>query len=167
LGQEQVVVFGMNWTEIILFLSVLVTLSLGIYNAVNARLLFNKTKYIDTITAERIKWLEKLRADISRFSGLTSFWIKTLRNNNNQDSHEVLKEIDVLRVMIKLRLNPNGNYDKEIIGLLDIIPTLTDRSDITEINIALDKLTIASQKLLKEEWNRVKKESEKGIEVPI
>ena len=67
--------------------------------------------------------------------------------------------------MIKLRLNPEGTYDKQIIELLDKIPLLTDKTDLTEINNALDMLTKLSQKLLKEEWNRVKKESKKGREI--
>ena len=122
-------------------------------------------KFIDTITSERIEWLEKLRIDISRFSGLTSFWAKSLGSADTSESIEVLKEIDVLRVMIKLRLNPEGTYDKQIIELLDKIPLLTDKTDLTEINNALDMLTKLSQKLLKEEWNRVKKESKKGREI--
>lgn len=54
------------------------------------------------------------------------------------ESHEVLKEIDILRVMIKLRLNAIGNYDMQIINLIDIIPMLTGNQDLSEINSALD-----------------------------
>lgn len=79
--------------------------------------------------------------DLSRFSGLTIFWAKSLRNVDISESVEVLKEIDILRVMIKLRLNPEGTYDKQIIELLDKIPLLTDKTDLTEINNALDMLT--------------------------
>lgn len=159
--QEKVVVFSMTWTNIIAIGALL----LGVYNAAVNRSITIKTKFVDTITSERIKWLEKLRMDISRFSGLSSFWVKSLRNVDTSESIEVLKEIDVLRVMIKLRLNPEGNYDKQIIELLDNIPLLTDKTDLTEVDNALDMLTKLSQKLLKEEWNRVKKESKKGIEI--
>ena len=162
---EQEIIYKMTWTNIIAIGGVLITLTLGIYNAVVNYSIKTKMKFIDTITSERIKWLEKLRMDISRFSGLTSFWAKSLRNVESSESIEVQKEIDVLRVMIKLRLNPEGAYDKQIIELLDKIPLLTDKTDLTEINNALDILTTLSQKLLKEEWNRVKKESKKGIEI--
>lgn len=163
--QEKEIIYNMTWTNIIALGGVLITLALTIYNSFVSRSITTKTKFVDTITSERIKWLEKLRMDISRFSGLTSFWAKSLRNVESSESIEVLKEIDILRVMIKLRLNPDGIYDKQIIELLDTIPLLTDKTDLTEINNALDMLTNLSQKLLKEEWNRVKKESKKGIEI--
>jgi hypothetical protein len=163
--QEKVIIFSMTWTNIIAIVGVLITLALGIYNAAVNRSLTIKTKFVDTITSERIEWLEKLRMDLSKFSGLTIFWAKSLRNVDTSESVEVLKEIDILRVMIKLRLNPEGTYDKQIIELLDKIPLLTDKTDLTEINNALDMLTKLSQKLLKEEWNRVKKESKKGREI--
>lgn len=144
--QEKVIVFSMTWTNIIAIVGVLITLALGIYNAAVNRSITIKTKFVDTITSERIKWLEKIRMDISRFSGLTSYWIKSLSKIKNSESNEVLKEIDILRVMIKLRLNPEGTYDKQIIELLDKIPLLTDKTDLTEINNALDKLTELSQR---------------------
>lgn len=163
---EKEIIFSMSWANIIAIVGVFITLALGIYNTVQQRLTTNRIKYIDTVTMERIKWLEKLRTDISRFSGLTSFWMKSLSHSEGKESHELLKEIDILRVMIKLRLNPDGKYDKEIIKLLDIIPTLTNGVAIKEIDSKLGELTQVSQKLLKVEWERVKDESKKGNEVP-
>ena len=157
----------MTWEDKITLAGILLTFLLGLYNLLANISLKNKTHFVDTITGERIEWLEKLRVDISRFSGLTSFWTKSLRNMNDEYSKNIIKEIDILRVMIKLRLNPNGKYDKEIISLVDIIPKLTNEADTVELNNKLDELTIASQKLLKEEWDRVKKESKEGKESRI
>lgn len=162
--QEKVIIFSMTWANIIAIGGVIITLVLGIYNLVSSKSINSKNKFIDTVTVERIKWLEKLRTDISKFSGLTSFWSKSLRGTDSQESHEVLKEIDTLKVMIKLRLNPNGKYDKQIIELLDKIPSLTDKTNLLELDKELNQLTIISQKLLKEEWDRVKKESKRGKE---
>lgn len=162
--QEKVIIFSMTWANIIAIGGVIITLLLGIYNLVSSKSINSKNKFIDTVTAERIKWLEKLRTDISKFSGLTSFWSKSLRGTDIQESHEVLKEIDTLKVMIKLRLNPDGKYDKQIIMLLDKIPLLTDKTNLLELDKELNQLTIISQKLLKEEWDRVKKESKRGKE---
>ena len=164
---ETAAVFSLTWGDIIALLGVLITLVLGIINRVTISRITKQTKYIDTITIERIKWLEKLRNDISRFSGLTSFWVKSLRCLDDTQSHEVLKELDVLRVMIKLRLNPTGEFDKQIMQALDRIPLLTGKNDLTEMDGELEKLTRLSQGLLKEEWQRVKKESRKGVEVPV
>lgn len=163
---EKEIIFSMSWTNIITFIGVIVTLGLGIYNTMQNNFITKKGKYIDTITMERIKWVEKIRIDISRFSGLTSFWVKSLRHTGDKESYELLKEIDILRVMIKLRLNPAGTYDKEIIELLDTIPALTNSIDIKEIDSKLDALTQVSQSLLKVEWERIKDESRKGNEIP-
>lgn len=157
----------MTWENKIALAGVLLTFLLGFYNLIVNRTLKNRTQFVDTITAERIKWLEKIRIDISRFSGLTSFWVKNLRDASSEDSKEVLKEIDILRVMIKLRLNPKGTYDKEIMDLLDEIPQLTNQIDMSLLNKKLEQLTTLSQKLLKEEWEKVKKESKRGKESKI
>lgn len=157
----------MDWKNIIALAGVLLTFLLGLYNLRANRALKNRTHFVGTITAERIKWLEKIRVDISRFSGLTSFWVKNLRDTENEESKDVLKEIDVLRVMIKLRLNPEGIHDKEIMKLLDSIPQCTNQTNLSAITSQLDQLTIHSQKLLKEEWERVKTESTKGKEIKI
>lgn len=157
----------MDWKNIIALTGVLLTFLLGLYNLRVNRALKNRTHFVGTITSERIKWLEKIRVDISRFSGLTNFWVKSLRNTESEESKDVLKEIDVLRVMIKLRLNPEGIHDKEIMKLLDSIPQYTNQTDLSKITRQLDQLTIHSQKLLKEEWERVKTESTKGKEIKI
>ncbi|KHF37978.1 hypothetical protein [Halalkalibacter okhensis] len=57
----------MGWENWIALGGVIVTLILGIYNLLVNKEIKNSTRFIDTITAERIKWLEKLRVDISRF----------------------------------------------------------------------------------------------------
>ncbi|KHF37977.1 hypothetical protein [Halalkalibacter okhensis] len=98
---------------------------------------------------------------------MTNYWVKNIRTIDNEDSKEVLKEIDILRVMVKLRLNPEGKHDKIIMDLLDNILQLTNQTDLLELNEKLEQLTIYSQKLLKEEWERVKKESRKGKEIKI
>ena len=157
----------MEWKDWITLIGIILTFGLGLFNLYQTIKLKRKTHFVDTITAERIKWLEKLRGDISRFSGLTSFWTKSLKGIDDEYSRDVLKEIDILRIMIKLRLNPNGKYDKEIITLVDDIPKITDNVDMTELNNKLDELTSASQKLLKEEWDRVRKEVQKGKESRI
>jgi hypothetical protein len=57
-------------------------------------------------------------------------------------------------------LNPEGLNDKKIIELIDKIPDLT--GDRQELNDAMAELINTSQLLLKEEWEKVKKESIEG-----
>jgi len=74
----------------------------------------------------------------------------------------VLKEIDRLRHVIRLRLNPAGEHDKKIERLIDEIPTLTDIRKRQELETALNDLTSTTQLLIKEEWEKVKEESKRG-----
>ena len=75
---------------------------------------------------------------------------------------EVLKEFDRLRHVIRLRLNPLGEHDKVIEALLEEIPRLTAPERQKELVNAIERMTRATQALLKEEWEKVKQESENG-----
>ncbi len=117
--------------------------------------------FINTVTSQRIKWIEQLRQDISRFSGLTHTWCFS-ELEGKPEEHDVLKEIDRLHHVIRLRLNPAGEHDKKIEQLLDKIPRLTHISKREELVQALNELTSTTQLLLKQEWEKVKAESKYG-----
>ena len=145
--------------DYLLGLGVLVTLALGIGNAL-ANLHFNRrTTFVATVTSQRILWIEKLRQDISSFSGLVYHWAFT-NLPDKPEEREILKEIDRLRHVIRLRLNPKGKYDAEIESLLPQVVWHT--SDQEKVVALLEQLTVATQGLLKEEWEKVKAESKKG-----
>lgn len=74
----------------------------------------------------------------------------------------MLKEIDRLRHVIRLRLNPSGTHDKTIERLITEIPKYTDISQRDKLQKSLEELTTTSQLLLKEEWEKVKREVEHG-----
>ena len=50
---------------------IVVTFILGVWNIINNYRINNKTAFINTVTSERVKWIGKLRENISRFCGLT------------------------------------------------------------------------------------------------
>ena len=50
----------------------------------------------------------------------------------------------------------------EIESLIAEIPTLTGPTNQKELKAALDNLTVTTQLLLKEEWEKVKQEAERG-----
>ncbi|MEE8574955.1 MAG: hypothetical protein V3T30_06035 [Thermodesulfobacteriota bacterium] len=117
-----------------------------------------RTTYINTITSQRIKWIEQLRQDISTFNGLTHTWCRSNLKGTLRE-HEVLQEIDRLRHLIRLRLNPSGTHDKVIERLIYEIPDLTGKSLRKERQKAQDELTKTTQLLLKDEWDKVKDEA--------
>jgi hypothetical protein len=134
------------------------TFVLGIWNLRANYLNSSKTRFINTVTSERVKWLEKLRQDISSFCGLTYTWCASQMEGKPQE-HEIIREIDRLRHLIRLRLNPRGTHDSKIEVLMNKIIESTDPSQKANLKVLLDKLTSETQEMLKEEWEKVKKEA--------
>ncbi len=147
--------------DYILGAGVVVTLVLGIWNAIANHRSSRRTAFINTVTSQRIKWIEQLRQDVSAFSGLTRTWCFSVLEGKPQE-YDALKEIDRLRHVIRLRLNPAGIQDRKIEKLIEEIPSLTHESQREKLVKALDELTRTTQLLLKEEWKKVKDESKHG-----
>ena len=140
---------------------VLVTLILGIWNVVANWRSNRRTAFINTVTAERVKWLGTLRENISTFCGLTHTWRFSGLEGKPEELNTLL-QIDKLRHLIRLQLNPDGVHDKSIEALVTRIPELTHTTQETELKEALNQLVEVSQKLLKDEWEKVKEESKRG-----
>jgi hypothetical protein len=132
-----------------------------IFNLRSAR----RASFINTVTSQRVKWIEQLRQDVATYVGLTYTWSASRMEGKPQE-FEMVKEIDRLRRVIRLRLNPLGRYDKQITALLEDIPKYTDPLSFAKLSPALDELTMTTQLLLKKEWEKVKDESEKGRLAP-
>lgn len=140
---------------------ILVTFLLGMWNLVQGHRASQRASFINTVTAQRVLWLERVRQDISRFVGLTHSWTRTDEDDAKRRA-ELLSEIDQLRYLIRLRLNPRDVPDQKIMELVKLIPNLTDESDREELFEALERLNDAAQDMLKAEWEKVKEESKKG-----
>ena len=147
--------------DIIYGAGIIGTFVLGGWNLVANYRTSRKTSFINTVTNQRIKWIEELRQDIAAMCGLTHTWFYS-RLEGTEKEHDVLKEIGRLRHVIPLRLNPSGELDQRIQKLISEIPNLTDQSKQRELDAALQELVEVSQKMLKAEWEKVKKESEHG-----
>ena len=147
--------------DYILGAGVIVTLMLGVWNMIANVRASRRTMFINTVTSQRVKWIEQLRQDISTFCGLTHTWCFSALEGKPQ-AHEVLKEIDRLRHVIRLRLNPSGTHDQKIESLIEQVPKLTHETQRKELLKALEDLTLTTQLLLKEEWEKVKAESKHG-----
>lgn len=138
-----------------------VTLALGVWNFIQGYRATRKASFINTVTSQRVKWIEQLRQDIAAFSGLTHTWCQS-ELAGTAENVTVLKELDRLRHVIRLRLNPDGALDRKITTLIKRIPELTHESQRPALLNALEELTRTTQELLKEEWEKVKAESKDG-----
>ena len=102
-----------------------------------------------------------MRQDVASFVGLTHNWAMSSEEEQSNKT-EYLKEIDRLRYVIRLRLNPVDTPDRKITALIKEIPELTHESQRDKLEKKLEELTVATQEMLKDEWEKVKKESLEG-----
>lgn len=138
-----------------------ITLVLGIWNLWHNHKTTRKNNFINTVTNQRIQWIEQLRQNIAAFLGLTHTWCES-KIEGKPEEIEILKELDRLRHLIQLRLNADATLDRKIAALIRKIPDLTQESQKPERKSAMNELSSLSQELLKEEWEKVKKESKDG-----
>src|SRR5271167_314603 len=96
--------------DIIAFSGIIFTLLLGIFNAFQNYQNSKRTTFINTVTSERVKWIEKLRQSISTFCGLAHYW-RFSTEPGSIEQRAKIEEIDKLRHLIALQLNPNGAVD--------------------------------------------------------
>ena len=147
--------------DYVAFIGILVTLSLGVYNAIQNYRTSRRTTFINTVTSERVKWIEKLRQSISTFCGIAHFWRFTTVPGTPEE-HQKIEEIDKLRHLIALQLNPHGLVDIEIERLVGEITSMASRHrEVADEDFRshLDQLTAKTKELLKAEWDKVKQES--------
>jgi hypothetical protein len=142
-------------------LGILLTFAVSVWGLVVGLRNTRKTNFINTVTSQRVKWIEQLRQDIGSLCGLTHTWFYSSLEGT-QKEHDVLKEIDRLRHVIPLRLNQNAPLDRNIQKLITDLPKLTHETKQQQLDAALSELIGLSQKLLKEEWEKVKLEAVKG-----
>jgi hypothetical protein len=142
-------------------LGILVTLGLGVWNFIQGHRATRKASFINTVTAQRVLWLEQMRQDVAKFVGLIHTWAMSGLEGTPEEL-EILKEIDRLRHVIRLRLNPDDTPDRKIAALVKRIPELTHESKREELLTVLESLTVATQEMLKDEWEKVKAESKDG-----
>jgi hypothetical protein len=154
----------MEWKDIGLVVGIVTTFALGVGNLVYNILLSRRTAFINTVTSERVKWIGKLRENLSSFVGLTHYWFVSKNDGDHEKLESVKRELRVLRYHITLQLNPKPEaaLDQEIKRLVEEIPDIASKGDTTALMDALDAIIAKGQALLKEEWDKVKREAQRG-----
>lgn len=153
-------------------------------------------KYIDVVTAQRIKWIGELRAD---FSAILSYvylstyvedvadkwqnnfeeniedffgddeWYYSAKDNINrlyeaktkstpENYAEFIRRID----LCILKLNPSDSRDEKLIEELEKFKLVPYDHQPGSLNELLIKIRDMMGEILKSEWDRVKKEVQKG-----
>jgi hypothetical protein len=117
--------------------------------------------YISSITAERSKWIDKLRINLAAYSAAiahTKLRIVGEQQNQAVLVREKLEQVNDLAALIQLQLNPRGVIDQNILRLVETI-VIRSSTTVKLIQRADDLLIAHSQWLLKAEWEKVKYEA--------
>jgi hypothetical protein len=150
----------MTVIEIVTLIGIGLTFFVGVFNLIITFRNVRKTAFINSITAARIKYIQELRENISKFCGLVYSYKYKSNLLEARDKWELHKEADNLKYLIRLYLNPEDEYwDNKIIILIDQILFESDDDPTGSI---IELITI-TQYLLKLEWEGAKRESEIGI----
>ncbi|TMN21901.1 hypothetical protein [Lentibacillus cibarius] len=133
-------------------------------------------RFIDTISAERVVWINKLRESFATFNKQL-FVTSRMRNREklNQpidrgDFNNCISELVYILNLIELYLNPTERPVKRLLDIgNDLIDQLTDSAGKVYLKDEYEKLveemTFHQQVILKSEWARVKEEAEKGEQI--
>jgi hypothetical protein len=121
--------------------------------------------YINAITAERNKWIEKLRVNLAAYSAsyeAAGFAKKVVEHTDDLDEILIyrgeLQTLSQTGALIQLQLNPRGEIDANILRLIK--GTSIRSSNSPSLAMRAGRLLVAhSQWLLKAEWERVKAEA--------
>jgi hypothetical protein len=144
-------------------LAVVCTLAVGIWTAVINYKISRRTAFINIVTAERVKWIGKIREDLATFMGLIQYFaysIVPIKAEKTDKAQEIISKLDNLRYLIKLQLNPED--DEKLIKSIDHIVDLTHHPNIDAFDVAISRLVTNSHLLLKSEWDKVKDEAKRG-----
>jgi hypothetical protein len=119
-----------------------------------------RATYISTVTAERSKWIDKLRNNISRLISLLHTVDREMyRDHSFSDTKqfgELSAQIVEAMALVRLQLNPAGKIDINILALLFAAQDQIGEQDYK----AFERLFVRHvQWLLKEEWEKVKYEA--------
>jgi hypothetical protein len=135
------------------------TVVLGVLNHRQNRLEAKRTTFINVVTSERVKWLGKLRTNVSILCALTNEYLH--RYGTDVDA-ESLQKIERLKLEIRLQLNPNEEPDRRIRSLLQGWPNFQNQGQVQTFEGTQEALLAATQQLLKKEWDKVKDEAITG-----
>jgi hypothetical protein len=129
-----------------------------------------KRRLIDTISAQRIEWINKLRDEFVQFNKKThtmSMLILSTKKGENTDYNfgNDYQEIIAFKNHIELLVNPTEFFSKKIIDYLERVLDSLISDDFNAYKINKDYLSFIQQVILKAEWKRIKIETEKGEQI--
>lgn len=145
--------------DLLVQIGVPVTFLLGIINLYFNLKAGKRTAFVNTVTSERVKWIAKVRENVSTLCSLCDQW---MFHRTHDSTPELQRQIEKLKNEIRLQLNPGDGADRDIERLLARLPNMS-LSMTPEEYLALQSLLVSTtQEMLKREWDKVKDEAMRG-----
>jgi hypothetical protein len=125
-------------------------------------LVARRSTYLNAVTAERSKWIDKLRNNIAEMLAVAHELDAKLyrdRDGEFQSSHDydkLTREAAEKIALLRLQLNPEGSIDRNILSLLAALRARVGDQDYSNFERVFVRHV---QSLLKEEWEKVKCEA--------
>ena len=127
----------------------------------------SKRQFQSTVIAtKRQEWINSLRDTISEYLSvlvtLDKFYTMTdmhlrLKDEDKKELTITVEKATLLRAKINLLINPNEDDHKRLSSLIkDALVNLTERQ-ITDLDNCITEITNLGQKILGDEWRKVKK----------
>ncbi|MCY7771228.1 hypothetical protein MOB66_07055 [Bacillus haynesii] len=134
----------------------------------------NRKTLIDTISAQRIEWVNQLRDKFVEFNKLAndqSYIMFKLRKETPMVESELIEKVHNLKAAINhidLLLNPNEFYAKKLTNRLkDVVGIIFDEEEFRrkDFRDCVKDIGLIQQVILKAEWKRIKEETKRGREL--
>ena len=122
------------------------------------------------ITDKRVQWIQDLRSEIAVFAANVRFVLgySKLKDTTIYEAQIPQSIIEVLRTGRKIQLMLNPEDDKDLVGLIenvlaDIPEAINNNVEsMRNIKANMDAILTKTQKTLKDEWERSKREIREG-----
>jgi hypothetical protein len=162
--------------EVITLIGIAVTIIIGLLNLDASK----SNRFISSINAERLKWINNVREVFSQFNKNCYMYAKAVREAQSQyDNGEEIKEEDVKKAeqtfqeifyyldLIKLYTNPTEILSAKLHLAIDYMVNeiLEKDFDTDEYKQIKEDIHYYQQVILKAEWKRMKEEAKLGREL--
>ncbi|MFY0736324.1 hypothetical protein [Aurantimonas sp. NFXS3] len=127
----------------------------------------NRAVYINSVTAERSKWIDALRESIADYSGAAERVLARREDPKYVGSVEWATDVQSLRThmsALKMRLNPRETIAQNLIDAARKLDQAARIHRWADMELASEIMVRHGQWILKYEWNRVKLEAASGKE---
>lgn len=132
-----------------------------ILKALSDWLTTSRSKYVDVIAAERIKWVGELRSDVREFSVNLDELSHQCRQEpiNKETANEAIERASRHLNLIQLKLNLDDPLDSALFSLMSRTAYFARTKGLQEYADLKGLMILRASYLLKDEWEKAKREA--------